>query len=201
MCDAWRANPHVTVIFPTVSSSPPRPSPSCLVAFRGRSPAGGRRQDPYAFPVNPSPRDLRQKSLATCFPFDEITDSVVKLKEVPIQFSWRTRKSSPESHVRRSPENRARTPNWAAYSASPPRLQVGRGSQTRWFMKPPKIQIVPGLVGKNPFNPPCGKHLENARGGEGNSQGDPESGHLPQPFSETIPTQSSLPNPNPLKFL
>ena len=38
--------------------------------------------------MNPSERELRQKSLAVRFPFEQVLNDRVKLKYAPIEFQW-----------------------------------------------------------------------------------------------------------------
>ena len=48
-------------------------------------------------------------------------------------------------------------------------------SQRPWFSSPPKVRIVPGILGSGPDDRTCGIDRE---GGELKVIGDPESGHL-----------------------
>ena len=54
----------------------------------------GRSHGAYSFPMNPSERELRQKSLAVRFPFEQVLNDRVKLKYAPIEFQWNIQEKS-----------------------------------------------------------------------------------------------------------
>lgn len=95
------------------------------------------------------------------FPLEKVNCGDVKLKHAPIRFCW---------------------PHWGR-SRSVDHLE-GRNSVdsvdghswnfTRWFQLPPKVILVPGILGPHPSELP---RDVNPRGGRGELQSDPESGH------------------------
>ena len=54
-------------------------------------------------------------------------------------------------------------------------LEVGQEHQRPWFRAPPKVHIIPGILGLGPAVETRDIHLV---GGEDKIEGDPESGHL-----------------------
>jgi hypothetical protein len=110
----------------------------------------------YSFPVDPSPKDLKQKAMAVKFPFDYVSISSMKLKHTPIELSWKLREgSSPTLSPRQgfvSAHEKQRKPG-------EPNLQVGLDCRPHWFRPLPKVRIIPGILGSGPGT----RHAERIR--------------------------------------
>lgn len=77
---------------------------------------GKQAKDTFSFPVDPSPKELRQKAMATRFPFDSVTESSIKPKNTPIELWWNLQEGS-------SP---VRSPKWGTNSV--PAFHKGVGA-------------------------------------------------------------------------
>jgi hypothetical protein len=96
------------------------------------------------------------------FPFDEIDGEALKIKFAPIRLCW------PAHEQGRVEEQRS------------PRVvdsKLSKGGQFRkekWFRLPPKVRVVPGILGAHPSQVTRGIHQDT---GEREVDDDPESGH------------------------
>jgi hypothetical protein len=85
------------------------------------------------------------------FPFEDMADEAVKIKFTPIWLWWQShRQSSSDGEL----EGRAA-------------FQLNRGwyyGTSRWFCPPPKVRIVPGILGPPPSMVTRVKHPEGVSG-------------------------------------
>ena len=99
------------------------------------------------------------------FPFEEVDVDTVRIKSTPIQLQW-------NSYEHINPVN-SKSKNSTQFD------QIGESrnfGKQRWFRKPPKVQVVLGILGSYLVEDTHGKHPE---GGENSGKRDPESGHSP----------------------
>lgn len=106
------------------------------------------------------------------FSFEKVEDEGLKLKFAPIQLQWPTHGRSRSADAL---EGRTRTSNLKP-------IDVGKIQTFRWFRLPPKVRIVPGVLGSYPAD---GTHVGNLSGGEGKVSGDSES-EQPKPISADL---------------
>jgi hypothetical protein len=101
------------------------------------------------------------------FPFEELPKMTVNLKHAPIEVNWHRHRRDLEdsSSSKERPEER-----WK--KAVP---KVGQEHQRPWFQTPPKVHIIPGILGLGLEVETRDIHLV---GGEHKIEGDLESGHL-----------------------
>lgn len=71
--------------FPQSSSPPSSSKPTSGASMPTLAELGKQAKDTFLFPVDPSPKEMRQKAMAARFPFDSVTESSVKLKNTPIE--------------------------------------------------------------------------------------------------------------------
>lgn len=131
--------------------------------------------DPHEYELNDS-RGVAAKSMKSnsknpsksilieTSPFDSIVGSRAQLKHTSIALDWnRNVDASSSSSLRQG-----------AYSAPPKdhdygglNLQVGQNCQPRWFTPPPKIQVIPGVLGVGPLIDTRGAYPEQLVSGDG----------------------------------
>lgn len=145
-----------------------------------------RRSKPFRvrFPINSSQSKF---AVADSFPLEEIGHEVVKVKSIPISFRW-TSNGDP-----------AVTGSVPGNIEVNTRLPVVKGPtrQRPWFRPPPKVRIVPGILGRRPGEE---TRVEYQDGGERKVSDEAAYGHRPLPLS-TDGLDSHCPqiilNPNP----
>lgn len=117
-------------------------------------------------------RGIRHMSMPEKFPFESISDASAKLKRAPIEFTW----NSPNQNSV-SPCTKQRNASKAEEQRGQASKVVGHGGQPRWFHPPPKVRLVPGIVGSSPLEGTRGVYPIGNSTGECIGGGDPETGH------------------------
>ena len=116
------------------------------------------------------------------FPFEEVDGETVRIKSTPIHLQWNSYEHPVDVHPRNRNSTQFNLP-WGFQK---------QGNQ-RWFRKPPKVQVVPGILGVCPIEYTRGTHTE---GGENSGERDPESGYSPlQDSKNPIRVGGAPPNP------
>ena len=116
------------------------------------------------------------------FPFEEIDGETVRIKSTPIHLQWNSYEHPEDVRPRNRKSNHV-DQSWGFQK---------QGNQ-RWFRKPPKVQVVPGILGACPIGYTRGTHTE---GGENSGERDPESGYSPLQDSKNPIRVGGVP-PNP----
>lgn len=135
--------------------------------------------------------------MAARFPFDSVTDSSVKLKNTPIELKWNLQEGS----SRELSSKRGMVSDSKIQKDGNDDLQVGFGRQSRWFRPPPKVRIVPGILGSLPGCETRGVNPSQIPGGEDKVSGDFEAKHSsPTPLipPHQVCPQTLIQSPSPI---
>ena len=122
------------------------------------------------------------------FPFDEVDVDTVRIKSTPIQLQWNLYDHS------KSIESKSN--NSSQFNQI---VGLRNYEKQRWFRKPPKVRVVPGILGSYPVVDTRGNQLHR---GENSGERDPESGHSPlQDSKNSIRVGGDPTNPRNPNFL
>lgn len=158
-----------------------RSSPTITESVRRRNKPRG-----VGFPFDSS----RKFAMTEVFPLEEIGREVVKIKSIPIRFRW-TSNGGPEEGVPKAGKE--------SFKSIHPVIK-GPTRQRPWFRPPPKVRIVPGILGRMPRDE---TRVGHRSGGETEVREDSVSAHrssFTSPGCSAFPFQSQIatpPNPNP----
>lgn len=115
------------------------------------------------------------------FPFDEVAAEEVKIKFTPIKLRWLSRRKAGDEEL----EGKF---GFKSYRG-------GHFGQERWFRPPPKVKIIPGILGPHPAQ---GTHVGHPGGGERKGIVVTASGHRSPPADvpQADPVEDDPPIPH-----
>lgn len=132
----------------------------------------------------------------TSCPINSIGDGGVKLKAIPINLQWVSRHKSSDSSVNGGCGGTGL--NAGELPMSNGFVLRGPTCKRPWFRLPPKVQIVPGILGRAPS---AGTRVDHQQGSEPKVGEEARSGHHKtqhyQPGGLSIPIHIEGANPNP----
>lgn len=159
--------------------------PSISESFRHRSKGKAVR-----VPINTMQKKFDQIAADSAFPFEQIEQNKVKIKAILIILQW----SNNGAVAAESPETVTKEGDVNCH------CKRGPTTQRPWFRLPPKVKIIPGILGPAPIEKP---RVEYPSGGEREVRGDWEYDDRLQPFPYPPTTHlfkqsgDSSTNPNP----
>lgn len=130
------------------SSSPPKFKQLDFPSLHDANLHKTKKSQKFGPPFDTANRWFKITASKEKFPFEEVWDETMKLKFTPIQLCW-ARHGKSQSAERAGERTNQLRKNF---------IRRGHFGESRWFRSPPKVRIVPGILGPHPSKVTCGSH-------------------------------------------